>query len=82
MTIHINYYFRELEVAGNIVYGIFDSPDSKVSCNFLYDLETREYEIWNCTKTEDELLPIPFHWLNKKLKERGYLRSNESKISY
>ena len=82
MAIYINYYFRELEVEGTMVSGIFDSPDVQASCNFLYDLETREYEIWNCSKSEDELLPLPFHWLNRKLEENGYLRSCESKISY
>lgn len=82
MAYYINYYFRELEVEGNFVSGFFDSPDSKASCNFLYDLQTEEYEIWNCSKPKNELLPIPFYWLNKRIKENGYLRKIESKISY
>ena len=82
MALYINYYFRELVVDGDKVYGLFDSPDSQASCNFIYDLKTKEYEIWNCSKPEDELVPLPFHWLDMKLEENGYLRSCECKISY
>ncbi|MCQ2561031.1 MAG: hypothetical protein MJ186_03190 [Clostridia bacterium] len=82
MAVYLNFYFRELEVDGTMVQGIFDSPEDQASCNFLYDLETRDYEIWNCSKPEDELLPLPFNWLNIKFKENGCLRKNEGKISY
>lgn len=82
MALYINFYFRELEVSDNIVKGIFDSPDSQALCNFQYNLKTEEYEIWNCSKPKEELLPIPFYWLNKKLEENGLLRRCESKISY
>lgn len=82
MALYINYYFRDLEVSGDIVNGIFDSPDSQSLCDFRYNLKTGEYEIWNCSKPKDKLLPIPFYWLNKKLEENGVLRTCESKISY
>lgn len=82
MALYINYYFKELKLEGTMVQGIFDAPDSEAYCNFRYDLETRKYEIWNCNKSEDELLPLPFYWLNMKFEENGYLRSCESKISY
>lgn len=82
MALYINFYFRELEVDGDKVSGFFDSPDVESSCNFIYDLKTKEYDIWNCSKPEDELVPLPFYWLDMKLEENGYLRNRESKISY
>lgn len=34
MQVYINFYFRELEMDGDVVFGIFDAPDSDVICRF------------------------------------------------
>lgn len=82
MNVYINFYFRELEMNENIVEGIFDSPDNDVKCRFRYNIETKEYDILESNRPEKEIIPIPFYWLNIKLKENGLLNKIESKISY
>lgn len=82
MKVYINFYFRELEMYGDVVFGIFDAPDSDVNCRFRYNMETQEYHIWDSNRPEEEIIPIPFYWLDKKLKENGVLKNTESKISY
>ena len=79
---YINFYFRELEKKGDIVIGVFDDPDSEVFCRFEYNVVTREFHIWDTNKSEDEILPLPFYWLDMKLKENGELKKIESRICY
>lgn len=79
--VYINYYFRELKMNGNVVSGIFDAPDSEVNCKFRYNIETHQFEIWDYNKPKEEILPIPFYWLNMKLEENGVLENTEYKIS-
>lgn len=82
MALYINFYFRNLIQNENVVEGIFDAPDSEAFCRFRYDLNTQKYEIWDNNKPEEDLLPIPFWWLEKKINENGKLKESECKISY
>lgn len=82
MKVYINFYFKNLMQDGDCVTGKFESPDVDVYCDFVYNISTKEYEISNHSMPKEEILPLPFYWLDKKLKEHGVLRQNESKISY
>lgn len=62
--------------------GKFRSPDLGMECEFIYDREKKNCTIWNNNKPVEEILPLPIHWLDRKLNERGYLNENEKKISY
>ena len=61
MKVYINFYFRELEMDGDVVHGIFDDPDSDVNCRFRYNTETQEYHIWDSNRPVEEIVPIPFY---------------------
>lgn len=80
--IYINYYFRDLELKNGLVDGIFDAPDVEVWCRFLYDMNTKDYIVYESNKPEDEITPLPLFWLDLKFKERGRLNRTECKISY
>ena len=79
---YINFCFRELEMDGDAVFGIFDAPDLDVNCRFQYNIATHVYHLWNSNKPEEEIVPIPFYWLDMKLEENGVLMKTERKISY
>ena len=53
-----------------------------IECDFNYNRITGGIDVWNNSVDEEELLPIPIWWLDKKLKENGKLNKTESKISY
>ena len=59
-----------------------ESPDENAFCDFTYNIKTKEYEVSNCNKSEEEILPLPLYWLDIKLEQNGSLKSQESKISY
>ncbi len=84
MRIYINYHFKNIFYDDNTIRGHFSvSPcDGDVECDFVFDRNTESIDIYNANKTIEEILPLPIHWLLYKLKEQGYLRNNESKISY
>ena len=44
--VYINFYFKELKMNDNIVKGVFDSPDNDVYCKFEYDINTRQFKIF------------------------------------
>ena len=82
MKVYINFYFKNIVQDGDLVTGKFEAPDVDVYCDFAYNTSTKEYEISNNNLPKEEILPLPFYWLNIKLSENGFLRQNESKISY
>ena len=82
MKAYINFYFKNIVQDGDWVVGKFESPDSAVFCDFRYNLFTKEYEISNPSMPKEDILPLPFYWLDMKLEENGVLKENESKISY
>ena len=45
--VYINFYFKELKMNDNIVKGVFDSPDNDVYCKFEYDINTRQFKIFD-----------------------------------
>lgn len=79
---YINFYFKNLIHDGDLVTGRFESPDVNVYCDFTYNIKTKKYEVSNCNKSEEEILPLPLYWLDIKLEQNGSLKSQESKISY
>uniref|UniRef100_UPI0040565056 hypothetical protein n=1 Tax=Agathobacter sp. TaxID=2021311 RepID=UPI0040565056 len=79
---YINFYFKNLIYDDSYYMGEFSSPDSDVFCQFEYNRKTEQCKIWNNSLPIDDIAPIPVWWLDKKLKENGILKSNESKISY
>ena len=48
--VYINFYFKELKMNDNIVKGVFDSPDNDVYCKFEYDINTRQFKIFDNNK--------------------------------
>lgn len=80
--LYINYYFNNLSYNATEIKGDFSSPDTDVTCKFLYNRNTEESKIWNNSKPIEEIEPLPIHWLLHKLKVNGKLNKNESKISY
>lgn len=82
MIVYINFYFKNIIQDGDLVIGKFESPDVDVYCDFVYNISTKEYEVSNCSMPKEEIPPLPFYWLDIKLKENGVLRQTEAKISY
>lgn len=82
MRYYINFYFRNIVYDDGFYGGQFLAPDVDVSCQFMYDRKTKEFLVWDNSKPVEEILPIPVRWLDWKLEENGFLRENESKISY
>lgn len=80
--LYINFYFKELDYDDNRYAGVFHAPDNDVYCKFIYYRNIERIVLYNANKPVEEILPIPIYWLNRKLKEKGYLDSSESKISY
>lgn len=79
---YINFYFKNIIQDGDLVTGKFESPDADVYCDFVYNISTKEYEISNYSMPKEEILPLPFYWLDIKLEQNGSLRQTEAKISY
>ena len=79
---YINFYFKELEYDENTIMGVFSAPDNDVFCRFILDINSNTYEIFDNNKPEEDIIPIPFYWILKKLEESGELRKTEAKISY
>ena len=82
MMAYINYTFDDLLFSDDYFIGKFISRDSGVYCEFCYDRNNHNFEIWNNTLPEEEILPLPMGWLECRLKEKGNLESRERKISY
>ena len=82
MRYYINFYFKNIEYDDKSYKGTFSCPDADVECDFLYNRETGEIDIWNNNLPVEEILPIPISWLDIKLRENGSLRDTEYKISY
>ena len=49
--VYINFYFKELKMIDNIVEGVFDSSDNDVYCKFEYDINTRQFKIFDNNKS-------------------------------
>ncbi len=82
MHYYINFYFRNLTYSDDFYRGTFWAPDCDIICEFEYSRKTGQCRIWNNNKPEEEILPIPVGWLDRKLEKNGKLNTNESKISY
>lgn len=82
MNYYINYYFKEIIYDEKEIMGLFLSTDSDASCRFIYNRITQEMSIWDNNKPIEEIVPIPIHWLTRKLDSGEVLNENESKISY
>ena len=82
MKIYINFYFKNIEKEGDLVTGKFESLDNDVRCDFIYNISTKEYEILNHNKSKEEILPLPFYWLDMKLEENGTLKQIEGRVCY
>lgn len=80
--LYINFYFVNILFDENYYMGKFISYDDEVECDFEYNRKTKELMIWNNNKPTEEILPLPIHWLDWKLKEKGCLDQIEKKISY
>ena len=79
---YINFFFRNIVYDDGFYGGQFLSTDDDVSCQFLYDRRTKEFLVWDNNKPEKDILPIPVWWLDYKLEKNGFLKANESKISF
>lgn len=79
---YINFTFENLEYDKYSFRGTFKATDLGICCDFKYNRNTEEIQIWNSTKRKIEILPIPFWWLEEKLKENGKLEKTESRICY
>ncbi len=79
---YINFYFKDLEYDDNIIMGIFEAPDCDVFCRFILYRDSNTYDIYDNNKPEEDIVPIPFYWILKKLRENGELRKTEGKMSY
>ena len=82
MHAYINFYFKEIEYDSKSYMAKFLCPDAGVECNFFYDRDTGEIDVWDNSMPVEEILPIPIGWLDRRLKENGSLRDTEYKISY
>jgi len=82
MANYINFYFRELQYDNDYIAGTFLAPDYGVKCDFIYNRQNSAIEIYNSSKPENEVLPLPIWWLNLKLNTTGKLNRSESKQSY
>lgn len=79
---YINFHFKNIDYSDDYYRGTFSAPDNDVLCEFEYNRHNDHIKIWDNNQPAEEITPIPIWWLNKKLKENGYLKKNESKISY
>lgn len=79
---YINFYFKELEYNQKTITGVFTAPDCDVYCRFVLYRDSNTYDIFDNNKPEEDIIPIPFYWILKKLEESGELRKTEAKISY
>lgn len=79
---YINYCFENILYDEDYYSGTFLSSDVDVKCDFVYNRITKEIDVTNSNQPIEKVLPIPIHWLDKKLIENGTLKSKECKISY
>ena len=79
---YINFYFKELEYDDEIIMGRFEAPDRDVCCRFILYRDSNTYDVFDNNKPVDDIVPIPFYWILRKLEENGKLRKTEAKISY
>lgn len=82
MHAYINFYFKNIEYDSKSYMANFSCPDVGVKCNFFYNRDIGEIEIWDNSLPVEEILPILIGWLDRRLKENGSLRDTEYKISY
>lgn len=82
MYAYINFCFKNIEYDTKSYMANFSCPDAGVECNFFYNRDTGEIDIWDNNLPVEEILPIPIGWLDRRLKENGCLRNIEYKISY
>lgn len=80
--LYISFYFDNITYDDDYYIGSFRSPDSDVYCDFEYNRKTQKCIVSNSSKPAEEILPLPVYWLDKKLKENGFLNSSECKVSY
>ena len=79
---YINFCFKDIAYDESFYSGKFSSLEHDAYCEFHYDRKTGEFRIWNNSLPEEEILPLPIHWLDWKLKQNGELKTIEKKISY
>lgn len=79
---YLNFYFKKIEYDDQAYCGIFEASSYGVYCEFFYDRETKDIEVWNNSVPVEDILPIPIWWLDSKLEENGILRKNEARICY
>lgn len=79
---YINFYFKKLIYDEETIMGVFLSRDDDIICSFSYNRKSRQCDIWGNNKPIEEITPLPVYWLELRLKEKGHLNENESKISY
>lgn len=76
---YINYCFKNIQYDDNIYMGTFISTDYDVICNFIYNRQTKEIEIFDNNKPIEDISPLPIHWLDWELEKNGKLKTNEYK---
>lgn len=80
--VHLNYYFENLAVEGNVITGKFLNRDMDIECRFRWTIGELDCEVWDNNQPVEEIKPIPVWWLQSKLEENGELKSSESRICY
>ena len=68
---YINFYFKDLEYTDKYYKGYFSCTDLDIFCDFIYNRETGETEIYNNSQPKEKILPLPIYWLDKQLEEKG-----------
>jgi len=79
---YINFRFKNLIYDEDFICGEFEARDENAYCEFEYNRHTEETKIWNNNQPVENITPLPIWWLKSKLREKGKLDVNESKISY
>ena len=82
MNYYINFRFKELLYDDDYFIGRFEASDSGVFCYFAYNRKEKFFELWDNNKPEEDILPVPVCWLERKLASKGFLNEAEAKISY
>ncbi len=80
MSYYINFRFENLVYNESCYSGTFCSLDSDIHCDFSYDRNTGKYAVRKCNVPVSEALPLPVWWLDKTLREKGYLEPSEARI--
>lgn len=79
---YVNFYFSKLLYDENSFVGEFLAPAAEIYCEFAYDRNSGQCEIWNNSVPVEEILPLPIWWLDLKLRERGSLNESESRVCF